>query len=343
MLKNLVLFILICLVACGLQISKKSTTSIDSDFKKEFGHYLFFDKALSFNMTKSCSSCHDPKLAFTDGYRKSLGATADLHQRNSSSLLNISRFSYFTAADTTLTTLEKQLQNPFFNNKFIELGVSGHEVEILNRIKSNPSYQKIFKHFKQPINEISMQLIIASLADYCKSLNSYQSKYDLYLKNPKSNIFTKSEKAGMDLFFSDSFACSQCHGGINFNTPKLNPENIFLKNGFFLAYKTNVATKFSEDFGLYNVSHNPQDIGRFRIPSLRNVLLTSPYMHDGNIETITELLQKYSQGGIINAPKDDRIKGFNMTKQEESSIISFLTTLTDTSYYSNPLFLNLVY
>lgn len=343
MLKSLVLFILICLLACGMQISKKSTTSIDSDFKREFGHYLFFDKALSFNITKSCSSCHDPKLAFTDGYRKSLGATADLHQRNSSSLLNISSFRYFTASDSTLTTLEKQLQNPFFNNKFIELGVSGYEDEILKRIKSNSDYQKIFSHFKQSAHEISMQLIISSLAEYCKQLNSYQSKYDRYLQDPKSNILTESEKEGMNLFFSDTFACSECHGGINFNTPKSNPENIFLKNGFFREYRTNVATKFSEDFGLYNISHKTQDIGRFRIPSLRNIMLTSPYMHDGNIETITEVLQKYSQGGMINAPKDKRIKGFNMTKLEENNIISFLTTLTDTSYYSNPLFLNPVY
>lgn len=331
------------MVACGVQISKKSTTSLDSDFKREFGHYLFFDKALSFNLTKSCSSCHDPKLAFTDGYRKSLGATADLHQRNASSLLNISGFSYFTAADTTLTTLEKQLQNPFFNNKFIELGAFGHEDEILNRIKANSVYQKLFSHFKRSTDEISMQLIIISLADYCKLLNSHQSKYDIYLKNPQVNILSKNEKEGMALFFSNKMACSQCHGGINFNTPKLNAKNIFLKNGFFLPYKTNVATKFSEDFGLYNVSNNPKDIGRFRIPSLRNVLLTSPYMHDGNIETITEVLEKYSSGGMENAPKDERIRGFNITKQEKSQMISFLATLTDTSYYSNPLFLNPVY
>lgn len=314
--------------------------SKDGSFYKEFGHLLFFDRQLSFNSTKSCSSCHDPKMSFTDGYRKSLGATADLHQRNSSSLLNIADYNYYTSADSTITLIEKQVLLPLFNNKVVELGLKGYEKEVLSRIKKDGNYQKLFVNHDQNIQHLDWQTIIHSIAEYCRALNSYNSKYDYFIKSNNNSVFSNQELNGMKLFNSDSLGCSGCHGGVNFNKPKQTNSSLFIANGFFKIDKSNVNTLFDDDKGLANISKENKDIGRFRVPSLRNVVITAPYLHDGSIKELKDLIRIYGQGGYLNSPKDKRIRTFSLTREETSDLIAFLGTLTDTTYLKDPFFLS---
>jgi cytochrome c peroxidase len=114
--------------------------------KIELGRYLFFDRRLSFNNTRSCASCHDPRFAFTDGYRRSQGATADLHQRNAQPLFNLAFLERLTSADTALLTLQQQMRNPLFNEKNIELGVKGHETAVVSRLDEDSMYRRLFMH-----------------------------------------------------------------------------------------------------------------------------------------------------------------------------------------------------
>ncbi len=272
------------------------------------GEKLFFDKRLSFNRTKSCASCHDPKLFFTDGYRKSIGATGDLHMRNSPSLFNVIDQKFLTAADPNITVLEEQIKLPLFNLKVIELGVSLKKQEILNEIKNDMQYIKL-----NP--KITWNTIIKALAEFCRTLVSKNSKYDLFT-NGNKEVFSKSEKKGMELFFSKKLNCTKCHGGKNFNTP--NDNNYFQKNGFFKLEKRNVKVKHEIDFGLFNITKKERDKGKFKIPSLRNVAMTAPYMHDGSIASLNQVLLGYSSNMKLNLSNEDRY-----------NLILFLNSLTE--------------
>ena len=110
----------------------------------ELGKYLFYDRRLSVNNTRSCGTCHNPQFAFTDGYKRSLGAFADLHQRNTQPLFNLSYLKYFTAADSSIHSPLQQMENPLFNIHAIEMGAKDHEAEILQRIKKDERYKKLF-------------------------------------------------------------------------------------------------------------------------------------------------------------------------------------------------------
>ena len=292
-----------------------------------FGQKLFFDKQLSFNKTKSCASCHDPKLAFTDGYRKSLGATADIHVRNSPTLLNVSDFQSLTAANPYLVSLEEQIRAPLFNAQIIELGISGHEVEILERIKGNPSYYKDLDNFSRESTPFTMDIVIHSLAEYLRQLKSYNSRFDRY-KLGEIRL-SPSELRGEKLFNSQRFACSNCHGGRNFNTPAEGRDR-FTRNGFF-SDEGHFKTPALQDTGLELVTGLPEDRGKFRIPTLRNVMLTSPYMHDGSVETLTEVIEVYSKGGRAKSSPNVLIKPFSSPETERKDLLAFLGTLTDTS------------
>jgi len=293
---------------------------------RKIGKELFFDKNLSFNRTKSCSSCHDPKFAFTDGYRRSLGATGDMHMRNASTLINISDYESFTMGDPRITTLEMQIRGPLFNTAPIELGVTGFEQEVLSRFVLDTAYIKLFKDGGISISLLNWDLIISALAEYVRDIRSYDSKYDRFVKSGDTTILDASEQRGMKLFFSEALGCTSCHAGKNFNTPK-NSNEKFFNNGFFRLDETHTDTKFKPDLGLALVTNKDQDIGKFRIPTLRNITITSPYMHNGTISTLEEVIAIYGKGGINKVNISSKIKGFSISKNEIKDLISFFGTL----------------
>ena len=309
----------ILLFGFGAERNLSATPNLET-----LGQYLFFDKRLSFNQTKSCASCHDPRQAFTDGYRKSLGATADVHRRNSPTLLNLRKVPFFTAANPDLTRLEDQIRIPLFNAKFIELGADRDREGILKRLLADSRYSKMLEKLGVSLN---WKLIPESLAAYVRSLLSMHSRYDRFQMTQDQGLLTSEELLGMELFFSERIGCANCHSGERFDTAKSGEH--FFANGF------TVLNEKDADTGLFEVTQEKGDLGKFRIPTLRNVALTSPYMHDGSIRTLKEVIETYMRGGKPHAKKSPEIKPFSLTNQEEHALLSFLHTLTDLSYLAD--------
>jgi cytochrome c peroxidase len=314
------------------------------------GRYLFYDRRLSVNNTRSCGTCHNPQFAFTDGYKRSLGAFADLHQRNTQPLFNFTYLKYFTAADSNIRSALQQMENPLFNEHTIEMGAKGHETEILNRINKDAQYQTLFANADYTVD---WQHIKKAISQFEESLISFNAPYDKFIAG-NSNALNESEKKGKKLFFSTELACSSCHGGKNFSSP-----NMTEKNGDTLHYFNiglynidgNGAYPFY-DQGLLEHTKNKNDMGKFRVPSLRNLIYTAPYFHDGSAASLQEVISQYANGGRIftdgiykgngnQSPfKHPSIKGFNISEEEKFNLISFLLTLSDSSFVKNPAYQN---
>lgn len=309
----------------------------------KLGQLFFFDKRLSINKTKSCSSCHDPQFAFTDGYRTPTGVFGDVVPHNTPTLINIAGNSIFNWANPNITNLQQQSSIPLFGTHPIEMGMDSNDTKALDYVLADEQYSSILK--KNSINSLHWYFVKNCIAAYVKTLKFQNSKYDKWLK--KKVNFTKDEKAGMNLFFSDDLLCSRCHGGKDFDKP-VNPDmypyqNIGLYNiGDSNAYANN-------DNGVFAVTKDKEDIGRFKIPTLRNIVLTAPYFHDGSAATLEEVIETYAKGGreIKEGPykgngqlhpnKHPLIGSFTITAKQKEQLISFLNTLTDTSYLNKKL------
>ena len=318
----------------------------------ETGHYLFFDTRLSFNQSKSCGSCHDPGFAFTDGYRRSITASGENLKHNAPSLVNIAEQYYFDWANPAMTTLEKQHERPLFNEHPVEMGIKGNEIIVLNRLKKDSLYRELFSRAypgsKDPIDFVH---IITCIAAFVRTLNSFQSPYDRFM-NGDSTALSSTAKAGKALFFSHSLNCSSCHPPPLFTTAGItrNTDSIYFNTGLYNV--SNLNKYPSTDNGLESFTGNSADDGRFKTPSLRNVSLTSPYMHDGSIGNLEEVIDMYARGGRNirlgpfagdgkeNKNKDKRIRGFALSSTEKTNLISFLYSLADSTVLNNPAFRN---
>jgi cytochrome c peroxidase len=310
--------------------------------KAKLGRYLFYDNRLSYNFQKSCASCHDPKFCFTDGYRTSSGSDGFNVKHNAPSLINATFLNYFTWADSSLHHLKDQMKNPLFNTHPTELGMRGNEKEILHRIEIDSFYNITFKKaFPLETKPINVNNTILAIAAFESTLTSFNSAYDQYRKGNASAL-NKTELAGMRLFFSDSLNCSKCHDK---PSRSIIPDFYYANTGLYNlssdgSYPTN-------DQGLFEMTGNQSDKGKFRIPSLKNVLLTAPYTHDGSVATIQEMISIYSGGGRnvlngndigdgrLNPYKSPYLKGFTLSKAEQTNLIAFLNTFTDTSNLHN--------
>jgi cytochrome c peroxidase len=332
--------------------------SAENPFSKEkvnLGRYLFYDRRLSFNQTKACASCHDPKFSFTDSYRRSTGALGDNLQHNAPPLINLVFNKYLTLSDSSLHFPEQQINNPMFHQHPIEMGWTGNEAAIIDRFKKDLFYQQqmqlVYPEEENPFTKKNIQFAITC---FIKTIFSFHSVYDQYLQNMNASLLSASEKRGMDLFFSDRLACSHCHGGINFSVPLITDSNgrktYYQNTGLY-----NVAGKGSYpvyDQGLIEFSGSKLDMGKYRIPALRNLLFTAPYFHDGSAATLEEVITVYENGGrnIIsgnyagdgrkNPYKNNLINGFRLTSQEKKDLIHFLLSLSDSSVCNNPLYAN---
>ena len=326
MIKYLI-FIFLIFFSCSSYNLTVITTKVNKNrYENEailLGERLFFDPILSANGMKSCASCHNPQLAFTDGYRKSIGVEGDVLRRNASTLVNLSTYNFFTYGDTSLTTLEAQIHLPLFSNNPKEMGASGNEKQILERIKINPQYTSLFyKTFKVKKNDIRFDVIIKALAAFCRSIESYNTPFDTF-ENGDSTALSLSAQRGMNLFYSPKTKCGRCHGGNN-----LNATDEFFNIGLDLD------DALSSDKGLFEKTQNKADLGAFRVPSLRNIAVTAPYMHDGRFETLEQVMRFYEQGGMPNEHKSDFIQPFTLTDDERLDMINFMYSLTDSAFLS---------
>jgi len=343
-------FIIVALLFLAiLYINIFAVSSFPNDksvkYKIELGRYLFYDTRLSYNQTKSCSSCHDPKFAFSDGYRQSSGADGYTVRRNAPSLLNVKYKTFFTWGDSSIKKLSQQLLFPMFNQHPNELGWTNNETEIIARFENQPIYITLFsKAFPKEDKPFAINNFITAITNFEEQLVSYNSPYDLYLRGNK-NILNEQAIAGMKLFYSAQLGCNNCH--------QLQESKI--KSAYFNTGLYNLdenGSYPSKDQGLFELTKNSNDKGKFRIPSLRNILLTAPYTHDGTVETIGQMISIYQRGGRLisngenagdgklNINKSNLIKGFTLTSREKENLLAFLSSLTDTSYLRNNNLIN---
>ncbi len=216
-----------------------------------------------------------------------------MHKRNSKPLFNLNTYKYFTASDSTIHTVLHQMQRPMFNTTPIELGWSGNEKEMLERFNKDGTYKILFKKCFGS-NVISLTQLQQAIAAYILSIESYNSNYDKYIAGNK-NTLSNDEKAGMQLFFGNKLNCKNCHGGKNFDTPS-NKEfytNIGLYN---VVGNSSYPTS---DIGLMQTTKQPADMGKFKIPTLRNLQFTAPYYHDGSETSLMQVIKNYNSGGRV--------------------------------------------
>lgn len=321
--------------------------------KVELGRHLFYDPRLSGNQTQSCASCHLQELAFSDGLVVAVGSTGEVHPRNSMALVNSAYNATQTWANPNLTTLERQIVIPMFGEFPVELGLAGKEDELLARLEAELMYQTLFAAaYPDEADPISVGNITRALASFTRTLISGDSPYDLHLRGAEEAL-SEEAKRGMEMFFSERFECHHCHTGFNLTLSTVTANTTFPERPFFNTGLYNVDGEGaypSGNAGVFDITGKPEDMGRFRPPSLRNVALTAPYMHDGSIATLEEVLAFYEAGGRLieegkfagdgraNPYKSGFIPGFTLTDQERADLIAFLESLTDETFITDPRF-----
>ncbi|WP_245978886.1 methanobactin export MATE transporter MbnM [Solilutibacter pythonis] len=321
--------------------------------KVELGRRLFYDMRLSGNGTLSCASCHHQNRAFTDGRPVSLGSTGERTHRNAPSLANSAWHATYNWASPALVSLERQMETPLFGDDPIEMGVNdANRPEVLDRLRAEPIYPPLFKQsFPGEADPLNMGTVIKAIAAFQRSMVSVDSRYDHYLQG--KGTLSDSETRGMALFFGEKAECHHCHGSFNFNDQVVHKksrsiETLFHNNGLY-----NIDGKGGYPYpnrGVFEVTGKPEDMGAFRAPSLRNIEVTAPYMHDGSVATLEDVIEQYSQGGRIttsgpnqgdgrmNPYKSGLISKIDLTEQEKRDLLNFLKSLTDQAFLKDPRF-----
>jgi len=319
--------------------------------KIELGRHLFYDVRLSLNQTTSCGSCHLQEKAFTDGRRLSIGSTGESHPRNSISIVNSAYQTTLNWANPLVTTLEQQLLIPLFSEHPVELGFAGHDDELVRRFQTDQNYIEMFKvSFPGESDPINLKNIAKAIASFERRIVSGNSAYDRFVYQGDQSAMSTSALRGMNLFFSERIECDHCHAGFNFSSPA-NHDGVAEKRSQFenngLYNIGNDGSYPPNNTGLFEFTGVISDMGKFRPPSLRNVELTAPYMHDGSIATLEEVIDHYSRGGREiksgifkgdgkNSPfKSSLIFGFELSSQEKKDLVNFLKSLTDTDLISD--------
>lgn len=292
------------------------------------GRRLFFDAILSGNETQSCASCHAPQFAFTDNTPTSDGIDGVFGQRNSMPLFNLAwNYNERFAWDGKELSLERQAEEPVQNA--IELHSNWDDV--INKLQAHPEYPELF-NLAFNTNTITKELTTKAIAQFERTLISANSKFDRYSLG-LTNL-TPQELNGLDVFMNEEKGdCFHCHG--NPNNP-LWTDNDFHNNGLDSTFS---------DLGFGAVTGNPNDNGKFRTPSLRNLAYTAPYMHDGRFETLEEVIDHYSEGLQNSATIDPLMKkvdegGVQLSDSDKADLIAFLLTLSDPSFIDNFSFLD---
>jgi cytochrome c peroxidase len=306
------------LQAC--RISAQTDTTLDTS-KAKLGHYLFFDTRLSSNGTRSCGSCHDPAFAFSDGYRLS---------PNAPPLLNVSLLPVLDWADSTQTQLERQMWRPLFAQHPLEMGLywapyNGQQKnerskpleEVLTEFSADTAFQRLHKTaYPRAQGRWQPQHVFECITAYERTLISFQSPYDAWLAGD-THALTAPAKRGWQLF--ERSGCAQCH------------------SGRLLTDARYYVSELTSDTGLASISHKQSDMGRFRTPTLRNIMLTAPYFHNGSTDRMDRLLATFAHGEATPHPK---VNAPSWSAQDQLDLIHFFQSLTDTSYLQNPDFLN---
>jgi len=288
------------------------------------GRKLFYDPILSGDFTQSCSSCHKQSLSFAEATAVSTGITGAQGNRNAMPLINLAYHNRLFW-DGRSFSLEQQLLEPVPNP--IEMNLPW--LAAMDRLNQHPDYPSLFKQ-AFGINYIDSTHITKALAQFLRTLISGNSRFDQYILGQAA--LTPQELQGMNLYVTEAADCFHCHPF----------EERFQFTTF--SFMNNGLDKEGEfqDSGLGGIVSNPNLIGVFKVPTLRNIAQTAPYMHDGRFATLNEVIDHYDMGGHPSSTIDPLMKhvgtGLNLSTQEKEALIAFLLTLTDTDFLSNPAF-----
>jgi len=316
--------------------------------KVELGRQLFHDPRLSGDGTVPCASCHRPELAYTDGRSRSVGSQGNIHPRSAMSLTNVAYNATLGWDDPTLTRLEDQALVPLLNTQPLEMGVAGREDEVLARFRDDRRYRQLF-HRAFPKNEdpVSIRNVTYALASFERTLISGNSPYDRWAYGGEVDALDADERAGARLFFSQRLSCFRCHAGFNLSGPVVydgsgTPEAQFHNTGLYSEGGRGAYPK--PNTGVHRHSGRSEDMGKFRAPTLRNIALTAPYMHDGSVPTLEAVIDHYAAGGRAryigtnsrnigpDSATDPLVTGFELTPEERRRLVTFLGALTDESF-----------
>jgi len=307
------LAILLLFITCG----QKQKASVQKDYittKVALGEKLFFDPILSLDNSISCANCHQPQFAFADNKAFSVGVNDSLGNRNTPSVMNMASRPFFFH-DGRAASLEEQATMPVENP--VEMNLSF--VEAVKRVKTTQAYFNLFKNIYH--TEPNKENITNALAEFQRSLESDgSSPHDLWMNDIDTLAMSPSQQRGRNLFLSDEFKCFDCHFGPDFTGDEF--RNIGLYDGITL-----------KDMGRYDVTKDSSDIGKFKVPGLRNVALTSPYMHDGKFNTLEEVINFYSNPyDFVEKPVNIdslMVKPLHLSEQQKEDLVNFLHSLTD--------------
>lgn len=284
-----------------------------TELRVELGKKLFFDKRLSADGTISCGSCHFQELAFADSEPLSTGINNRIGKRNAPGLFNLAWKERFLA-DGGVPNLELQVMVPLHDER--EMG--SNILDIAPALDDIAVYAQLSRAaYDRPVDAF---VITRAIAAFERSLVSGNSSYDQYLEGNEQAL-NDSEIRGMELFFSSRTNCSSCHSGP------------FFTDG---GYHNVGLYKLYQDIGREGITLDPSDNGKFMTPSLRNIAHTAPYMHDGSIATLEEVIEHFDQGGTPHPIKDPQIEPLQLNEQEKLDLVNFLGSLSDADFLVNP-------
>lgn len=289
-----------------------------SDAKVELGRRLFFEPLLSVTGRHSCASCHVPARAFTDGRAFAIGATGQATSTSAMSLANVAYNVSFGWNKPQVRSLEQQMLEPLLNEHPVELGLKGREQSVLGALAARAEYRGAFDAAfpGAEAGAVSLENAVKAIAAFERTLISGESPFDRYVFQGRHDALTPAAKRGMSLFYSERLGCGVCHAGFNFagswrDAAGPTGEPAFARNGV-----------------------GPEAT---RVPTVRNVALTAPYMHDGRFSTLEAVIDHYQQAGLRADSTNDHERGpglraFTLSEGERAELLAFLHSLTDSDF-----------
>ena len=287
--------------------------------KVALGERLFFEPRLSVSGRYSCASCHDPARSFSDGRTVALGATGQALSHNALALVNVAYNISFGWAKPQVRSLEAQMLAPLLNEQPPELGLAGREASVCAQLAADPAYAAAFRAAFPPAGAVTLDIIVTAIAAFERTLISGRSPFDRYVFDGEHGALSDEAKRGMALFFSPRVGCARCHSGFNFSGNWRDAQG---------------------ETGRASFANNGSSERAVRVPTLRNVALTAPYMHDGRFATLGQVLEHYSGlaarahagHGTPGTRSDPRLPRTALSESERAELIAFLESLTDEAF-----------
>lgn len=282
----------------------------------DLGHKLFFDPILSVDSSMSCATCHQSFNGLANPQPVMRGVFGRLGFRNTPTLTQVAYSPYFFAEGGS-PTLEMQVLGPIEDHN--EFGFNA--AELAEKMKGHPVYEPLAQ--KTYGRSFDLFVLTRAIAAYERTMISSGSRFDKYYYEGDSSSLTEQEIRGWELFQSDRANCSSCHSGFTFSSYD------FANIGLYDEY---------EDLGLSRRTVLPDDIGKFKIPTLRNIAYTAPYMHDGSIRTLTKVVEHFNEGGVGHPNQSELVKPLGLNKEEIADLIAFLRSLSDDQFFKSALY-----